>query len=275
MSTIFISLLIYKANLDEIIKSITMLVVNSQDNLLSFVITDNDNGKQLGELKAIIDKAFTSNFIYIASPNVGYGKGHNLAFDTIKSQDFDYFVCANPDGIFHPDCINNMVTFAKSVDNKGIFEAVQFPVEHPKYYCKDTFQTDWCSGCCIMFPKQIYQQLQGFSKDFFLYCEDVDISWRARALGYKCYTVGTAKFAHFVDTKNRDMTKQQIEMYKSGIILAKKYCSKLFEIYCRFRLRKLLPKAEIMQIGIDIKSLSGYDKIAVFKYLLHFSKVRW
>ena len=37
---------------------------------------------------------------------------------------------------------------------------------------------DWCAGMLLLFPKQVYAELQGFDERYFLYYEDVDICAR-------------------------------------------------------------------------------------------------
>ncbi len=278
MKKIVISIIVYKADLEILMKSLEILSVNKQENDLKFIVIDNNNGAQIERLKSQIEtrfsKEFSSRFSYISSPNLGYGKGHNFVFDSTKSEEFDYFLCVNPDGIFHPDCINNLVSFAK--DKEGVFEAIQHPVEHPKVYDKKTWETNWCSGACIMFSKELFSKLDGFDKDLFMYCEDVDISWRARKIGYRCYTVANAKFSHYVDTSERDLTFMKTQMLTSGLILAIKYNAPVFAKICKFRLKKYLLKQDIDNISKNIiKYTENYKNIVTFRHLFYFSSVRW
>lgn len=41
------------------------------------------------------------------------------------------------------------------------------------------------SGCSFAIRREVFEELGGFDPDFFLYLEDVDLSWRARLAGYK------------------------------------------------------------------------------------------
>ena len=100
-----------------------------------------------------------------------------------------------------------MISLAKKNNDSGIFEARQFPVEHPKLYDPVTGKTAWCSGCCLLLPRTVFERLCGFDEFFFMYMEDVDISWRTKLLGYDCYTVQDALFFHFVDESERDVTR--------------------------------------------------------------------
>lgn len=268
MYRVVISIIIYKSNLEILLKSLKILDSNKNGLEYAFVIIDNNEGAQIDALKAMVSEnlSLAPLFTYIKSPNIGFGAGHNLAFRTVADTEFDYFLCANPDGIFHPDCVINLVEFAKKCRDNGIFEALQFPLEHPKYYHITSWKTDWCSGCLIMFPKKVFGQLNGFDEDFFMYMEDVDISWRARAIGYKCYTVCNALFMHDTLNNGRDNARMKEYMRKSGAILAKKYNAPTFMAFCGG-----LKDDKIEQR----QDLARFDSIKNFRRLFHFSKVRW
>jgi hypothetical protein len=114
--------------------------------------------------------------------NSGYGKGHNLLAEKSDSQ---YLLIMNPDVILSPRFFIEMLS-PFSDEYVGMVEARQSPVEHQKEYNIDTKETDWATGACVLVKTDIYQALKGFDdKNFFMYCEDVDFSWRMRLAGYK------------------------------------------------------------------------------------------
>jgi GT2 family glycosyltransferase len=52
-----------------------------------------------------------------------------------------------------------------------------------------------CGAACLM-PKRVFDELDGFDEDFFASHEDVDLSYRARLLGYRCRYVADAVVRH-------------------------------------------------------------------------------
>lgn len=114
--------------------------------------------------------------------NTGSAKGHNLLGETCTS---DYMLIMNPDVIMSPrTLIELMVPFDD--ERVGMVEARQSPIEHPKEYNKETMETDWATTACAVFPTKLFNQLNGFDYEtFFLYCDDLDFSWRLRLEGYK------------------------------------------------------------------------------------------
>lgn len=52
-----------------------------------------------------------------------------------------------------------------------------------------------CGAACLM-PARVFRELGGFDEDFFASHEDVDLSYRARLLGYRCRYVANAVVRH-------------------------------------------------------------------------------
>ena len=72
-----------------------------------------------------------------------------------------------------------------------------FPFEHPKDYDPVTLATSWCSGACVLFRRVAFDAVGGFDPAFFLYCEDVDLSWRLRAAGWELRYLPRVVVRHF------------------------------------------------------------------------------
>ena len=114
--------------------------------------------------------------------NTGSAKGHNLLAEKCES---DYILILNPDIILSPRCLVELIK-PFSNGRVGIVEARQTPIEHQKDYDKNTLETAWATTACAMVPTTVFNEAEGFDSDtFFLYCDDVDFSWRVRLLGYK------------------------------------------------------------------------------------------
>lgn len=117
--------------------------------------------------------------------NLGPSKGHNTLWK--KAPVGTKLLIINPDTVFPPHLISRLSAFADKRSDFGIVEARQIPLEHPKDFDPQTFQTSWSVTCCCLFNVEAFKAVDGFDEAFFMYCDDVDISWRIRARGYEVY----------------------------------------------------------------------------------------
>ena len=125
--------------------------------------------------------------------NLGFRRGHNrLLEDTIE----DLVLIMNPDVMLAPDTLLELLRPFRH-DTTGLVEARQLPVEHPKDYDPVTGETGWATTACALVPRKMFQEHGGFDADsFFLYCDDVDFSWRLRLAGQRVILQPSAVVFH-------------------------------------------------------------------------------
>lgn len=126
---------------------------------------------------------------------LGFGETFNHMFAAIRPK--DYFLVVNPDIYLHENCLSEMVQKMISSKDIGIIEAKQLPFEHPKEYDQRSLETPWASGACMLVNANFFDMVGGFDENFWMYCEDVDLSWRAWLRGYKVLYNPLAIAYHF------------------------------------------------------------------------------
>jgi GT2 family glycosyltransferase len=155
--------------------------------------------------------------------NLGFGAGHNLLMREAFSQErTGHYLCVNPDAVLHPDCLAELMAEVKLQPRPGLVETIQFPDEHPKIYDRETHLTPWCSGCVLLITRELYLTVGGFDENFFMYCEDVDLSWRARASKFNTSIAPKALAHHYVGNRPPSLNGK-LWLLKSGVYLARKY----------------------------------------------------
>jgi GT2 family glycosyltransferase len=114
--------------------------------------------------------------------NLGSANGHN----TLLEDSFeDHVVIMNPDVLLAPNALIELARPMKTGE-VGMVEARQLPIEHPKDYDVRTGETCWATTACALIPREVFERVGKFDNDtFFLYCDDVDFSWRVRLAGYR------------------------------------------------------------------------------------------
>jgi len=203
--------------------------------------------------------------------NIGFGAAHNRLMADWFAAGGDFYIATNPDGAFHPECVIALMQMMRTHGNRALIEAMQFPAEHPKVYDPYTFETPWTSGACLVIPRALYEQTGGFDETFFMYCEDVDFAWRAKALGFAVRICPRALFLH--EVTNREPAPRTLKMiYGSGIILARKWGDPDFEAKLVGELEDLGGEAPAQQ---PAPVLGEWRRIADFKHHFTFAKMRW
>lgn len=156
--------------------------------------------------------------------NSGTAKGHNLI---ACECDAEYIMVMNPDIMLEPSCLIRLFE-AMEKKNVGMVEARQTPLEHAKEYDENTGETSWASTACTIFLKEAFDKVKGFDADtFFMYCDDLDFSWRLRLEGYRIIYVPNAIVYHSKSlTTEAEWKPTKAEVYYSAeaaILLAYKW----------------------------------------------------
>ena len=87
--------------------------------------------------------------------------------------------------------------------------AASFLVQSSQTIARREFVTepmfvDWASGAFLAFSGTLFQNLKGFDPAYYLYCEDVDICWRAlHVYGIKTLYVPSVKAVHHGKRQSR------------------------------------------------------------------------
>ncbi len=185
--------------------------------------------------------------------NVGYGLGNNLAFEKSVG---DYFLVLNPDVLLEKDTLTSALLFMVANPACGLLSPSAVDSNRQKLYlCKrypsvfdllirgflphqlrqffsdrlasyemreilDKEEVFWnpelVSGCFMLFRRDVFASLQGFSPDYFMYFEDFDISKRTRKISSIAY-VPSVKIEHYGGYASRKGLKHISMFLRSAI----------------------------------------------------------
>jgi GT2 family glycosyltransferase len=138
--------------------------------------------------------AFDHVEIHRSGANLGFGRGHNANFARGAAP---WFLVLNQDCVLEPGALDTVLDAAASDEARvAAWELRQIPFEHPKAYDSTTLEVDWVSGAAALFRRTAYAAMRGFEERIFMYGEDVDLSWRLRAAGWKLRYTPRAAVLH-------------------------------------------------------------------------------
>ncbi|MND36925.1 Rhamnosyltransferase WbbL [compost metagenome] len=213
----------------NIIEELSCLNKLSVYSDISVTIKDN-----LGD-KHLYDFCCKNNINYISNfPNKGFGENNNIVFNSIGELNAnDYFVVINPDVNVSIDTLRDAVLLMKHKNAQlgtiNLYRDVSYSIydnsirKFPglidfvrsflgfknnsiidKSVIADNQYVDWAAGSFLVFSPGLYKKLGGFNEKYFMYCEDVDICWRAKELtGKGVLYMPKLKGVHYAQHDNR------------------------------------------------------------------------
>ena len=175
------------------------------------------------KIKEVNYSKFREFKIIEGKKNIGFGRGNNVAS---KYATGDYLFFLNIDCEIYQDTLSKIEQSIteRNAENIGIFELKQEPYEHPKYYDPISKETKWASGACMIMPRKLFRKIGGFDKKIFMYCEDVEISFHIRKLGYKIICLNNIPIVHHSYSKPYEFKKSQyVNSTSNNLYLRFKY----------------------------------------------------
>jgi GT2 family glycosyltransferase len=153
---------------------------------LSLLVQDNGDDEAAREAILAIAQApgvFARVEVAASGANVGFGRGVNAA---LARGTAPLVLVLNQDCVLEPGALDALLDAAHaSPDNVAAWEMRQVPFEHPKAYDPATLDTPWVSGAAMLLRRAAFDDVGGFDPRLFMYAEDVDLSWRLRARGWR------------------------------------------------------------------------------------------
>ena len=241
------------------------------------VVDNNSSDGSNGYLQLKFPEA---KFIF-NNENLGFAKACNQGLDQASG---NYVLLLNPDTILREDCFQKCISFfetnkdagaigVRMVNGKGkflkeskrgfpspaasFFKLFGFATLFPKsktfasYYLghlpeKENNPINVLSGAFMMIKKEVLKETGGFDESFFMYGEDIDLSYRIIQAGFKNYYLGEITITHFKGGSTVYNAEQIKTFYGAMDLFVKKHYkgkrSSLFVwmLYCGISFRKLI-----------------------------------
>jgi N-acetylglucosaminyl-diphospho-decaprenol L-rhamnosyltransferase len=204
----------YKTPADTI-KCVEALLKQTIAGDIEIIVVDNHSqDDSVGKLSALLAPGKPVQVIQ-APHNLGYGKGNNFGAMRAKGE---FIMIINPDNSLEPDGLEKMVKHLNENPDAGIlgpklifpngtirdsYRTFPTPLDliikrtflrwfFKKRMCRylqwdkdpnEVRDVDWIVGACLFMKRDLYEELGGFDKRFFLFFEDTDICRRCWKLG--------------------------------------------------------------------------------------------
>jgi len=236
-----LSILIVNYNVKFFLEHCLLSVLKACKGLTTEIIVV-DNNSTDGSKEYLTPKFPSVKFIW-NNINVGFGKANNSAVLIARG---DYVLFLNPDTILPEDCFEKCISFfekkkdcgalgVRMIDGSGaflneskrclptasagLFQMIGLNNVFPnsslfsKYYAghlpeKENSKVEVLAGAFMMLSKDAIKITGGFDETFFMYGEDIDLSYRTIKAGLQNYYLGEVTIIHFKgeSTQKKDDT---------------------------------------------------------------------
>ena len=219
-----------------------------------------DNNSSDGSVEMLKEK-FPSVKLIENKENTGFAKANNQA---IREASGEYILLLNPDTLVESETFRKSVQFmddhddagalgVKMLNGKGEFlpeskrglplpnvafykifglaklfpKSKKFGSYHLTYLAHDkTHAVEVLSGAFMMLRKSVLDKIGYLDEDYFMYGEDIDLSYRIIQNGYKNYYYPETKIIHYKgESTKKDSINYVIVFYKAMQIFVKKHFS--------------------------------------------------
>ena len=276
------------------------------------IVVDNNSVDRSLEM---VKEKFPEVHLIANKVNTGFSKANNQGINIAKGE---YVLLLNPDTVIEEDTLLKCVNFmdehpdagglgVKMLDGKGDFLpeskrglptpwvafskvfglAALFPNSklfgryHLGYLDQDEIhEVDILSGAFMLMRKTTLDKVGLLDEEYFMYGEDIDLSYRIIKGGYKNYYFPETRIIHYKGESTKKTSINYVFIfYRAMIIFAKHHFSSsnagLFsfvinfaiyvrasmDIFVRFLKRAALPSVDVMSIFLGMSYLKSYWEI--------------
>lgn len=243
-------------------KEITLACLKSifqETTGISFEVIVLDNASQDNSAEEIAAH-FPQVKLLAHEENLGFAAGNNLA---AKEAAGEYFLLINPDTVVLDGAIQKLFRFAKDNPAAGVWGGRTVFADKTlnpascwrkptlwEIFCRSFMlstlfpnssvfntgsyggwdrstarQVDVVSGCFFMLKRELWEKLNGFLPEFFMYGEEVDFCLRAHKLGAKPMVTPEATIIHYGGASEKILADKMVKLLKAKRLLMKNHWS--------------------------------------------------
>lgn len=212
-----------------------------------------DNASQDNSV-AYLQERFPSVYFIACQQNLGFAKACNLGLEAASGANILFL---NPDTLLAEDTLSICLNFLNShpeagalgvrmIDGSGQFlreskrsfpspltsfykltglarlfpNSQRFGKYHLGYLTEhQNHEVDVLAGAFMLIPKAVLNEVGSFDETFFMYGEDVDLSYRIQKAGYKNYYVADTSIVHFKGESTKRGSLNYIKLFYQAMSL--------------------------------------------------------
>ena len=286
-----VSVIIVNYNVRHFLEVCLHSVLRAADGLAAEVIVVDNNSAD--DSMAMVRARFPAVRCIENKDNKGFSKANNQGMAIAAGE---YLLFLNPDTVMPEDFLRKTIAYMDAhplagalgprlIDGKGRFAPdakKSFPTlsvalfkttgigrifpksaYFNKYYAVhigewETADVEVLSGCCMLVRRSAMMPADyAFDEDYFMYCEDVDLSWRIRQAGFQNVYYPEVTLIHYKGESTRKTTLSYVRIFNEALVtfVRKHYGNRQAGVFVFF-----------INIGIALRAVLGVVR-SVFRVL--------
>ena len=252
-----LSIIIVNYNVRHFLRQCLISVFDAIQNIEAEVFVV-DNNSQDGSVE-MVKEQFPNVKLIVNQENTGFSKANNLA---IRESKGEYVLLLNPDTLVQKDTFEKSIGFmdgkpeagslgVKMINGKGVFlpeskrslpvpavafykifglskifpNSKRFGSYHLSYLDNDQIhEVEVLSGAYMFIRKKVLDEIGYLDEDFFMYGEDVDLSYRIIKAGFKNYYYPETRIIHYKGESTKKGSINYVLVFYSAMqIFVKKH----------------------------------------------------
>lgn len=247
-----ISIIIVSYNVQYFLKQCLNSVLDAIQNIEAEIIVV-DNASSDGSVE-LIESQFPSVHLIKNKENLGFGKANNQAIELATGK---YTLLLNPDTLISTEAIEKPLAFMEAHPNTGALGVKlldgsgNYHMESKRglpniwsAFCKmtgiyklapksklfnhyylghldenKTQNIEVICGAYVLSLTSILKRLNGFDPDFFMYGEDIDLSYRITDLGYDIVYFPESSIVHFKGESSKKLNWKYIQSFYGSMVI--------------------------------------------------------
>jgi N-acetylglucosaminyl-diphospho-decaprenol L-rhamnosyltransferase len=188
-----------------------------------------DNYSSAEERTAVAGICTHNGWELVEQANVGFGAGVNAGVSRAAERGCTVFILINPDAHATAGALAELATHVTDDHLALVGPRIDLP-DGRLWFGGGTVLvsagrtstapgTDasapagWLSGACIAVHQELWNRIGGFDDEYFLYWEDVDLSWRATSAGGHLVVRDDVRITHSVGGTQQSEGKSPVYIY--------------------------------------------------------------
>ncbi len=253
-----LSIVIVNYNVRYFLEQCLQSVVDACTKINAEIIVVDNNSKD--DSCTMITNKFPQVILIANKKNTGFSTANNQGVAIAKGE---YVLILNPDTVVAEDTFTKIIKFAKSKNNLGILgvklvdgngkflpeskRGIPTPKvsfnkltgisskQTGKYYAThlqhdESGVIEILVGAFMLIKRSVYNEVNGFDEDYFMYGEDIDLSYKVYKKGYQNYYYSDTQIIHYKGESTNKNSKYLNHFYGAMKIFYRKHF-KLNRIY--------------------------------------------